>query len=208
MPCPPLSAPAHYAGHVPDRRDDDALSWDGDDDPTLDTGATGDDTADDVASPHDPVDTDSAREPAPTGPTQVLPDGFTAVGKGSAAIASADDHAAPERESAQQPAEDEAQPAMGSAQLVALGILGGVYALFAIGWLIGGLRLQGWRPFLVTDAMYQGSLWLAALAPVLWFATVFLLTRTTRAWVRFAWLAAGVVVLVPWPFVMIGAVGQ
>ena len=59
-----------------------------------------------------------------------------------------------------------------------------------------------------TDAMYQGSLWLAVLAPVLWFATVFLLTRAARAWVRFAWLAAGVILLVPWPFVMIGAVGQ
>lgn len=195
-------------------RDDDALSWDGDDDPTLDTGVSGDDFANDsaasdsAASPDDRPETRPQGAPAPTGPTQVLPDGFTAVGKGSETVASADDESAPGREPAELPTADDAQPLMGSAQLVALGILGGVYALFAIGWLVGGLRLQGWRPFLVTDAMYQGSLWLAVLAPVLWFATVFLLTRTARAWVRFVWLAAGVVLLVPWPFVLIGAVGR
>jgi hypothetical protein len=87
-------------------------------------------------------------------------------------------------------------------------VLGGVYALYAIGWLIGGLRLQGRAQYLVFDVMYQGSLWLAVLAPPLWFATTFLLTRGRRAWVRFAWLAAGVVLLLPWPFVMIGAVGR
>ena len=40
--------------------------------------------------------------------------------------------------------------------------------------------------------MYQGSLWLAVLAPLLWFATVFLLTRRSQPWVRFVWLVAGV----------------
>ena len=42
--------------------------------------------------------------------------------------------------------------------LVGLGVLGGVYALYAIGWLIGGLRLQGRAQYLVFDVMYQGSL--------------------------------------------------
>ena len=97
---------------------------------------------------------------------------------------------------------------LGNGSLIALGVLGGVYALYAIGWLIGGLRLQGKAQYLVLDVMYQGSLWLAVLAPLLWFATVFLLTRASRAWVRFAWLAAGVVLLLPWPFVMIGAIGR
>ena len=139
----------------------------------------------------------------------MLPEGFTAVGKGSERVTFAGDDAETPHEgvTADGAAAAEKTP-MGNVELIVLGVLGGVYALFAIGWLIGGLRLQGWRPFLVTDAMYQGSLWLAVLAPVLWFATVFLLTRAARTWVRFAWLAAGVVLLVPWPFVMIGAVGQ
>ena len=52
--------------------------------------------------------------------------------------------------------------------------------LYAVGWIIGGLRLQGRAQYLVTDVMYQGSLWLAVLAPVLWFATMFLLTCAPR----------------------------
>ena len=170
-------------------RDDDALSWSGDDDPTLDAGAP-------------------KADPEPSGP--VLPDGYVAVGRGSEAVDDATDTAAtaeadaPDDESAQ---ELTRKTPMGSAELITLGVLGGVYALFAIGWLIGGLRLQGRAQYLVFDVMYQGSLWLAVLAPVLWFATTFLLTRGSRSWVRFTWLAAGVVLLLPWPFVMIGAVG-
>ncbi|WP_019179912.1 hypothetical protein [Microbacterium yannicii] len=177
------------------RRDDDALSWTGDDDPTLDAGVRAEDSADEEAPP-------------------ALPAGYTAVGKGSEAITDESAAGAESRVTdasadgrAGEPGAGERAP-MGNAALISLGVIGGVYALFAIGWLIGGLRLQGWRPFLVTDAMFQGSLWLAVLTPVLWFATVFLLTRASRAWVRFAWLGAGVVLLVPWPFVMIGAMGQ
>lgn len=177
-------------------RDDDALSWDGDDDPTLDLG----DSAGSDPAPEAP-----ARSSVPE-----LPHGYTAVGKGSEAVGAAGtpDAASVEEET---PAGGDtvAEPrSLGNGALVALGVLGGVYALYAIGWIVGGLRLQGWRPFLVTDLMYQGSLWLAVLAPVLWFATVVLLTRTGRTWVRFAWLGAGAVLLVPWPFVLIGAVGQ
>lgn len=182
-------------------RDDDALTWDGDDDPTLDVGAAaGSDVAPEPATP----------APAP-GPAQGLPKGYTAVGKGSDAVASAD---APGAASVEEPVSSdgdalatERRP-LGNGALVALGVLGGVYALYAVGWIIGGLRLQGRAQYLVLDVMYQGSLWLAVLAPVLWFATTFLLTRRSRAWVRFAWLAVGAVLLLPWPFVMIGAIGQ
>ena len=88
------------------------------------------------------------------------------------------------------------------------GCSGGIFLLYAIGWLIGGLRLQGLRTYLVTDVMYIGSLWLATLAPLIWFATVWLMTRRSATWVRFAWLAAGLLLLLPWPFVLLGAVGQ
>ncbi|WP_347975804.1 DNA polymerase III subunit gamma/tau [Microbacterium sp. ProA8] len=179
-------------------RDDDALTWDGDDDPTLDVGAAGTDVA-----PEPEV-------PAPA-PAEGLPKGYTAVGKGSDTVASADAPGAASVERSA-PADRDAiateRRPLGDGALVALGVLGGVYALYAIGWIIGGLRLQGRAQYLVLDVMYQGSLWLAVLAPLLWFATTFLLTRRSRAWVRFAWLAVGVVLLLPWPFVMIGAIGQ
>ncbi|MFE5410579.1 DNA polymerase III subunit gamma/tau [Microbacterium sp. NPDC056569] len=182
-------------------RDDDALTWDGDDDPTLDHGATGEPSAD--AEPE-------AETPPPAEASKVeLPEGFTAVGRGSDAVGAEGPADAGAAASVAPSVDTTAERhAMGNGTLIAFGVLGGVYALYAIGWLIGGLRLQGKAQYLVLDVMYQGSLWLAVLAPLLWFATAFLLTRGARAWVRFAWLAAGVVLLLPWPFVMIGAIGQ
>lgn len=194
-----------YAGRVPTGRDDDALTWDGDDDPTLDVGADADDAA---AAPAEPA---------------TLPDGWSAVGKGSevveprsapAASPDAEDGAEPVAESAaapveaREPAEAEAREPMGNASLIALGIIGGFSLLYAIGWLIGGLRLQDTAQFLVAPVAYQVSLWLAILAPIVWFGTVYLLTTASRAWVRFAWLIGGVLFLIPWPFIMVGAIGQ
>lgn len=201
MPRPPrvapgLAEPRRYAERVTTGRDDDALSWDGDDDPTLDHGA--------AAEPEDERDT----PPSSTPPE--LPKGFTAVGKGSETLGGADAPVAGSvaESSSEAPTVTADRRPMGNGALIAFGVLGGVYALYAIGWLIGGLRLQGRAQYLVTDVMYQGSLWLAVLAPLLWFATTLLLTRASRAWLRFTWLAAGVVLLLPWPFVMIGAIGQ
>lgn len=177
-------------------RDDDALTWDGDDDPTLHLGAD--------RAPQ--TDAGSADRADAATSTAALPDGYTAVGKGSEAV---EVTSAPAQTSDRDGAVAVAERApMGNGALVALGVIGGVYALYAIGWLIGGLRLQGRAQYLVFDVMYQGSLWLAVLAPLLWFGATFLLTRGRRPWVRFVWLAAGVVLLLPWPFVMIGAVGQ
>jgi hypothetical protein len=159
---------------VTGRPDDDALSWEGDEDPTLDVGAK--------------------REP----PT--LPDGYTAVGKGSEQVASGSQ--------ADIDADENVPGITSNVMLVALGILGGVYALFTVGWIIGGLRLQGTAQFLVAPVAFQFALWLAVAAPALWFAATFVLTRASAAWVRLAWLVGGAALLVPWPFIMTGAVGQ
>ena len=97
---------------------------------------------------------------------------------------------------------------MSSATLITIGVLGGFAALYTVGWIVGGFRLQGSADYLVADVMFQGSFWLAVLAPALWFVTVFVLTRASATWVRILWLIAGAVLLVPWPFIMIGAVGQ
>jgi len=159
-------------------RDDDALSWGGDDDPTLEVG------------------TPRRGPDASAQPT--LPEGYTAVGKGS-------DDLATEAEPAG--ADEPAQ--LGNAALVSLGILGGVYLLYTVGWIIGGLRLQVIAPaLLVSPAAYVPAFWLAVLAPAVWFGATLLLTRGRAAWLRFVWLAAGAVLLVPWPFIMIGAIGQ
>lgn len=169
-------------------RDDDALSWQGDDDPTLDVGAN-------------PVD---ERDPAPSAPAAerpALPDGYQAVGRGS------DDVGRIEADGTVTPAG--AHAPLGSAALITLGILGGVYLLYTIGWVIGALRLDTVAPMLiVSPAAYVPAFWLAVLAPALWFAVTLWLTRGAAAWVRLVWLIGGAALLIPWPFIMIGAVGQ
>jgi hypothetical protein len=176
------------------RRDDDALAWGGDDDPTLDVGSG----ATRVELPAGAID--ETAPPVADAEPAALPSGYTAVGKGSAQVGRV--HA---DGSITMPGD---RVPMGNATLITLGILGGVYLLYSIGWIIGGLRLQGRAQYLVTDVMYQGSFWLAVLAPLLWFGTVFLVTMRSKPWVRIAWLVAGVALLLPWPFVLIGAVGQ
>lgn len=172
-----LRRAAHYAERVSTGRDDDALSWQGDDDPTLDVGAS-------------PVD----ERPA-------LPDGYRAVGRGSDEVGRIEAGGTVTPAGAPVP--------MGNATLIALGTLGGVYLLYTLGWVIGALRLDTVAPMLiVSPAAYVPAFWLAVLAPALWFAVTLWLTRGSSAWVRLVWLVGGAVLLVPWPFIMIGAVGQ
>lgn len=170
--------------------DDDALSWGGDDDPTLSVGAR--------PAADEPNDAAVASVPP------VLPDGFTAVGRGADAVSNAS--SAPAGNSADAPVTDEPQP-LSSSLLVALGVIAGAYLLFTIGWIVGGLRLEGTALFLVSAVGYRFAFWLAVAAPALWFVAVLVLTRTTRSWVRVVCLVAGLLLLVPWPFVMVGAVG-
>ncbi|WP_261167276.1 DNA polymerase III subunit gamma/tau [Microbacterium sp. Marseille-Q6965] len=166
------------------RPDDDALSWAGDeDDPTLVPGASGG-AAEPVAAAGAPVDaaprTGGERAPEP------------------AAEQRADD------------GEPEARR-LGDVALVTLGVLGGVYLLWTVGWVLGAMRLRDWiqvQTGAVADAMFHGSMVLAILAPAIWFAASWYLTRGRPAWLRIAALLVGVVVLVPWPFVMVGVIGQ
>lgn len=158
-------------------RDDDALSWGGDDDPTLE-----------------------AQPKRVAGETPAaLPDGFTAIGKGSGDVGHVDADG-----TVTMPGEPKA---MGNAALVSLGILGGIYLLWTIGWIVGGLRLQPIANFLVSPSGFLPAFWLAVIAPAIWFAVVVVATRSSATWIRILWLVVGAILLVPWPFIMIGAVG-
>ena len=103
-------------------------------------------------------------------------------------------------------ADDDPQ-GMGTAALVGLGILGGVYLLYTVGWVIGGAGMLSKAMFMLPAPLYLASLWLAVLAPALWFTAALLLTRDARIWVRFAALVVGALLLVPWPFVVAGGGG-
>ncbi|MFD5225259.1 hypothetical protein ACFWHT_06495 [Microbacterium sp. NPDC058342] len=114
----------------------------------------------------------------------------------------ADAGAAPSA-SATPTAADEPQ-GTGTVSLLLFGILGGVYLLYTVGWVIGGVGMQAPVMFTLPAALYQGALWLAVLAPAVWFVAVLVMTRGAKTWIRFAWLFAGAALLVPWPFVVAG----
>jgi len=177
-------------------RSDEAFTWEGDDDPTLDQGA---EQVDDTAAPavaDAPADTASVGRPddpaVPDESVAPLVDGPTEHDDASASAAPV---AAPVEEEPRR---------MGDVALVSLGVIGGVYALWTAGWVGTVLRMQSLTG---GDAMFYASAVLAILAPALWFAAVWALTRRRPVWARFAALLAGAVVLVPWPFLMLGAVG-
>ncbi|WP_448810406.1 hypothetical protein [Agromyces bauzanensis] len=152
--------------------DDEALRWEGDDDPTLAPGWK------------------TVGKPVPLNGADAEPE----------AQADAQAEAATAAESEAGP-DAAAQP--GSAELVLLGVLGGVYLLYAIGWLI---TASGTAPALadpVAQFMYGLGRWFAVAAPALWFGAVLWLAAERRR-ARLLWLIAGAVVLVPVPFLLRG----
>lgn len=140
------------------------------------------------------------RKPAPE-PEQkpALPRGWDAVGKRSETVGLIQQDG-----TVSDPAE---RPPLSTPMLLLIGIVGGVYLLYTVGWIIGGLTLQSSAMFLIPGVMYQVALWAAVLAPALWFGAVWVLTRRSASWVRVVGLLAGVLLLVPWPFVMTGVAG-
>ncbi|MGN7976637.1 DNA polymerase III subunit gamma/tau [Microbacterium sp. 22195] len=161
--------------------DDDALSWDGDD-------------ALEARRPE--------MRPRRTRP-QESPRSVSAPKQPDAPAAASD----PSAVQATDAGDDDEPQGLSTVTLVALGILGGVYLLYTVGWVIGGVGMQAPVMFTLPAFLYQAALWLAVLAPALWFVAVLVVTRGAKDWVRIVWLIAGAALLVPWPFVVSGGGG-
>ena len=84
--------------------------------------------------------------------------------------------------------------------LVFLGILGGIYLLYTAGWIVAELNNPTDLPQLWSKVLYTAGNVLAVLAPAAWFTAAMLLER--RPIQRLVWLVIGVMVLVPWPFLV------
>ena len=180
-------------------RDDDALGWAGDDDPTLASGprpvepgqesvqepgfGPGQDLAQEPGREHGPAVVGGEREPEPT---TEIPDGWSVVGPTTAV---------------QEEAARNVTPPASSIMLITLGILAGVYLLYTIGWFIGIGRIANSLVDPVAQFMFALGLWLAVAAPAVWFGATFWLTGA-RPRTRIAWLLAGAVLLAPLPFVL------
>ncbi|MEV1130178.1 DNA polymerase III subunit gamma/tau [Agromyces sp. NPDC049794] len=149
--------------------DDEALRWEGDDDPTL----------------------------APGWKTVGQPVPLAGAPAGERAEGAAADEAGGKTAATDAPRQ------AGSAELVILGVLGGVYLLYAIGWLITATTPAPALADPVAQFMYGLGRWLAVAAPALWFGTVLWLAAEHRR-ARLIWLIAGAVLLVPVPFLLRG----
>ncbi|WP_203135458.1 DNA polymerase III subunit gamma/tau [Microbacterium sp. JZ31] len=164
--------------------DDDALSWEGDED---------------------------LRSSASQEKSRSWRRGRRKVGRGSEDVLSADPAADAEIEAPEPEADAEAEPEpMGNAALIGVGVLAGIYTLYAVGWALGSFRLRDVQTAGggVADVMFQAAMWLGILSPVIWFFVTMHVTRRAPRWQRFVGLAIGIVLLVPWPFVMMGAIGR
>ncbi|MFD6053312.1 DNA polymerase III subunit gamma/tau [Agromyces sp. NPDC060279] len=161
--------------------DDEALSWAGDDDATLAPGWKR------VGTP-----TPASGERVSDAPSTVAPD--AAAGDAATAVDQASDET---------PDQADRTGQTGSVELVVLGILGGVYLLYAVGWLIVATTPAPELADPVATFMYGLGRWFAVLAPALWFGvTLWLCAERHRA--RLLWLVAGAILFVPIPFLLRG----
>lgn len=172
-----------------EQRDDDALSWAGDDDPTLDPSGA----REIVHGPGEPAEEVDLRESIAVEPVPT-PEPAPAATKSTASRSTAPSSTA----AAAKPLEREQ---MSSAMLVTLGIFGGVFLLYSVGWLISAFRPDAAVPNDTVGAfMFNVGQGLAVAAGPVWMAATLWLTRGSKPYVRIAMLALGVLLVLPWPF--------
>ena len=86
---------------------------------------------------------------------------------------------------------------------VLLAVLGGLYAVWTISWVLAIVAAPTQQASSLLDAiMYQFGEFLAIVAAPLWFGIVWWLSAGAGTKPRLAWLVAGLVVLFPLPLVL------
>lgn len=170
--------------------DEEALAWAGDNEERLTTGSTSKSPVRKRrASPL------SSPSPATSATPDVEPAAASASASASAPVAASwvPSEAFPEEE-------EEARGGLSSGQGILMGVLGGFYLLFSAAWIVTALR----NPVQISDPlgsfMFVTGLWMAAFAPAAWFSATLVLGRHRSFLWRFAILALGAVVVIPWPY--------
>lgn len=166
-------------------RDDDALNWAGDDDPTL--------------APKD----DGRAAPNATS----LPEGWTIPHQSVSANPPATTGQTTDAGTSKSDTTEPDGAALSSVALVGMGILAGMYLLYTIGWFIGVARSAVPVSDPVAEFMFSLGAWLAVAAPPVWFGVTCWLTKGHQR-ARLAWLLIGVVVLAPLPFIIGSGAGS
>ncbi|GAA4664855.1 hypothetical protein [Frondihabitans cladoniiphilus] len=93
---------------------------------------------------------------------------------------------------------------MSSTMLVVHGVFGAIFLLFAVAWLKSISNVAPSFASPLADWMWRIGTWFAVASPVIWFLATVYLVPVAKPSRRFVWFVVGVVVLIPWPF-LIGA---
>jgi hypothetical protein len=168
--------------------DDEALSWVGDNDERLTAGATS----------TSPI---RKRRESPSSSSQDKTEPSTALGGESGGKPGAKTDVKPDTAAE---ADADLPRGISSGEGIALGVLGGIYLLFTAAWIVTALG----NPVQIEDPvgsfMFVFGLWLAAAAPALWFAAMLVMGRRRSFLWRFAMLALGAALVIPWPYLIRG----
>ena len=216
----------------PAQPDDDALSWAGDDDPTLDVGER---RVDERAEPVQPVETtessfvgsDLSATPTDPEPVRSASDDPRASGVSVGDVdevsawevaparsetaharvdAGVDTTAAAGTDAATGAAQgspsDAPREQMSSVALIAVSVLGGIFLLYTIGWFVSVQRIGTGASDGLRTLMFTVGQVLAVAAAPLWFAASFFATRGRASRWFVLALIVGAFVLIPWPFVI------
>jgi hypothetical protein len=103
------------------------------------------------------------------------------------------------------PEETTERPATPGMLLITYGVLAGIFLVYTIGWIAVVVNSGYTAPDLLGEIMWQLGEFLAIASPALWVATVLLLTRDRKPLVRLLLLLVGLLVVIPWPFLLGGA---
>lgn len=91
---------------------------------------------------------------------------------------------------------------LSSTGLVGHGVAAAIFLLYTVAWLKSVGKVAPSFDSVLADWMWRFGTWFAVAAPVLWFFGTLLLVPSRQSRRRAVWFVVGVVLLVPWPFVI------
>jgi hypothetical protein len=100
---------------------------------------------------------------------------------------------------------DDGPAVMSSASLVVHGVLGGVFLLWAAGWIVAVGDFTNPFTDAISSLMWNLGELFAVVAPIAWFVAVIVLVPVDRTGRRLAWMALGALLVAPWPLVIGGS---
>lgn len=99
---------------------------------------------------------------------------------------------------------DDGPAVMSSASLIVHGVFGGVFLLWAAGWIVAVGDFTNPFTDAISSVMWNLGELFAVAAPLAWFVAVIVLVPTVRTRRRLAVMALGALLVAPWPLVIGG----